>query len=79
MTLLMRDQENIEKGIKIGKAKGKIEGKAEGKVEGKAELIYVMFKNGLTMEQIEQMCNMTKEEVEALMNQAKVIGEEKGL
>lgn len=62
MTLLMRDQENIEKGIEIGEAKGE--------AKGKAELIGVMFKNGLTVEQIEQICNMTKEEVEELKNLA---------
>ena len=37
MTLLMRDQENIEKGREEGRAEGLKEGKAEGLKEGKAK------------------------------------------
>lgn len=33
MTLLMRDQENIEKGMERGMEKGKAEGRAEGIIE----------------------------------------------
>ena len=34
MTLFMRDQENLEKGIQIGKAEGRAEGEAKGRAEG---------------------------------------------
>ena len=37
MTLLMRDQENWERGMEAGIEKGKAEGRAEGKAEGRAE------------------------------------------
>ena len=33
MTLMLRDQENIEKGIELGR----VEGRAEGRTEGRAE------------------------------------------
>ena len=36
MTLMLRDQENIEKGIEIGRAEGRAEGRTEGRTEGGA-------------------------------------------
>lgn len=49
MTLLMRDQENMEK----GKAEGRIEGREEGRIEGRAEeIIESGFEFGLSEKDI---------------------------
>ena len=37
MTLMLRDQEKIEKGIELGRAEGRAEGREEGRTEGRAE------------------------------------------
>ena len=37
MTLMLRDQENIEKGIELGRVEGRAEGRVEGRTEGRAE------------------------------------------
>lgn len=52
MTLLMRDQENIEKGIEQGREKER------------RKIILNMLKQGLSCEQICKFCDMTEEEVE---------------
>lgn len=33
MTLMLRDQENIEKGIELGRVEGRVEGRTEGRAE----------------------------------------------
>ena len=43
MTLLMRDQENIEK----GRAEGRVEGRAEGRTEGWMAALFSLVTDGL--------------------------------
>lgn len=70
MTLYLRDQENI--------AKGKAEGEAKGEAKERRKIIQSMLKNGLTIEQIIKICDVTKEEIEELMVQSGVTDKAKG-
>ena len=47
MTLLMRDQENIEKGRAEGRVEGLAEGRAEGRTEGWMAALFSLVKDGL--------------------------------
>ena len=70
MTLLMRDQENIEKGREEGRAEGLKEGKAEGLKEGKMEGIFGMISSlrdlnipdNTILQQLQEKFLLTKEE-----------------
>ena len=55
MTLLMRDQENIEK--------GRIQGRKEGIKEERHKIIINMLSKGYTNEQIMMLCDTSYEEI----------------
>ena len=59
MTLLMRDQENIEK----GRAEGRIEGLAEGRSLGRNEMIVEMLRNDIPAEKIARVAGVSVEEI----------------
>ena len=59
MTLLMRDQENIEK----GRAEGRIEGLAEGRSLGRNEMIVEMLRNDIPAEKIASVAGVSVEEI----------------
>ncbi len=46
----------------------KAEGKAEGIVEGKKDLILSMFQNGISMEQISKIANISIERVKEILS-----------
>ena len=52
-----------EKGIAIGREKGRI----EGRIEGEAGLILIMYKNGLSAEQIASATDKPLEEVKEII------------
>lgn len=55
MTLLMRDQENIEK--------GRIQGRKEGIKEERRKIIINMLSKGYTNDQIMMLCDTSYEEI----------------
>ena len=61
---------SVEEAKAEGKAEGKVEGKAEGKAEGKLEEKLEIAKNakvlGFSIEQIQQLTNLSKEEIEKI-------------
>jgi predicted transposase/invertase (TIGR01784 family) len=69
---IMELQMQWAEGKEEGKAEGKEEGKAEGREEGKAEDKIEVAKNalamGLSVEQIEKLTGMSREEIEQLRN-----------
>ena len=70
MTLLMRDQENIEKGIEQGIEKGIKQGIEkgieQGIEQGKEETIIGMLREGLPMELIAKVTNYPVEKIEEI-------------
>ena len=52
--------------IQPGKAEGKAEGRAEGRAEGKAEIAKNAKLLGFSIEQIQQLTNLSKEEIEKI-------------
>ena len=48
-------------------AKGKAEGKAEGKAQAQTELIKAMFNNGLSVEQISQITQLTLQDINGVL------------
>ena len=67
MTLLMRDQEKIEKGRAEGLAEGRAEGRTEGLAEGRSlgrnEMIVEMLRNDIPAEKIARVAGVSVEEV----------------
>ena len=67
MTLLMRDQENIEKGRAEGLAEGRAEGRTEGLAEGRSlgrnEMIVEMLRNDIPAEKIARVAGVSVEEI----------------
>ena len=63
MTLLMRDQENIEKGRAEGLAEGRTEGLAEGRSLGRNEMIVEMLRNDIPAEKIASVAGVSVEEI----------------
>lgn len=52
MTLMLRDQENIEKGIELGRAEGRTEGCAEERQEGIRLMVSALWDFGIPKEEI---------------------------
>jgi len=63
MTLQMRDQENLEKGMEIGLQKGR----AEGREEGSAELILNMRRNNISLKKIAELTGKSGEWITDLL------------
>jgi predicted transposase/invertase (TIGR01784 family) len=62
-----RDYENtLDYAEAKGKIEGKIEGKVEGKIEGKLEIAKNAKSLGFSIEQIQQLTNLSKEEIEKI-------------
>ena len=57
-------EEGIAEGMKKGIQKGKQEGKQEGKMESKKEIAKKLLKKGMTIEEIENITELTKQEIE---------------
>ncbi len=60
---------NLSEGIE---EKGRVEGRIEGQAEGEARLILKMYKNGLSPEQIATATDKTIEEIDAIIDGAKM-------
>jgi len=56
-----------KRGRDEGRKEGKEEGRCEGKSEGQKELIKTMISNGIEIEKICQMINLSEEEVEKIL------------
>ena len=73
MTLLMREQEIQEEAFEKGKAEGRAEGMAEGRAEGARENSISIAKNmiaaNVEIDFIVKMTGLTKDEVEALLQE----------
>ena len=59
MTLLMRDQENIER----GRTEGWNEGRKEGRTEARHEMIGEMLRNHIPVEKIAKIAHMSIAEI----------------
>ena len=60
-------KEGKELGIAQGRAEGRAEGRVEGRAEGEANLIRIMYKNGVPAEQIASSTGKKTEEVKAIL------------
>jgi predicted transposase/invertase (TIGR01784 family) len=65
---IMELQMQWAEGKEEGKAEGREEGKAEGKAEDKIEVAKNALAMGLSVEQIEKLTGMSREEIEQLRN-----------
>ena len=63
MTLLMRDQENIEKGIQQGMKQGIQQGMKQGRSEERIRLLAEALKNGAKAEKLSEMFNIPLGEI----------------
>ncbi len=63
--------EGLAEGRAEGLVKGRAEGRAEGRVEGKAEVVINMLKNGADLEFVAKMCNLSKDEIEKIIDFSK--------
>ena len=63
MLLLMRDNENIEK----GRIEGRVEGRAEGRTEAKIETVISMHKNGISKALIANVTGFSEEKVDEIL------------
>ncbi len=60
--------EGIEEGMQKGKALGIEEGIVEGAKKEQANLVLNMFENGITMEQISKIANISIERVKKILS-----------
>ena len=63
MTLLMRDQENIERGIEQGIEKGIEQGIEKGTLQERRKIIVKMIGQGFNDGQIMSVCETNEEEI----------------
>lgn len=56
----------IEEGLAEGRAEGRAKGIEEGRAEGRAEIIRLMHSKGLSIEEISEMVDMDRKEVESI-------------
>ena len=66
MTLMMRDKENIQKGIELGRNEGIKLGRSEGIELEKRTTVIKMLKKGFDMELISELSGLSHEEIEKL-------------
>ena len=68
MTLMLRDQENIEKGIELGRVEGRTEGRAEERQVGIRLMVSALRDFGIPKEEIqkkiEEKYQLTGQELE---------------
>ena len=69
MTLLMREQEIQEEAFEKGKAEGRAEGRAEGARENSISIAKNMIAANVEIDFIVKMTGLTKDEVEALLQE----------
>ncbi len=62
-------EEGREKGLKEGRKEGLKEGRKEGRKEGKEEVIKKMLKANMPIEQISELTEINREEIEKIMEE----------
>ena len=71
MTLMLRDQENIEKGIELGRVEGRTEGRAEERQEGIRLMVSALWDFGIPKEEIskkiQEKYQLTEQELEGYL------------
>ena len=71
MTLLMRDQEMIQKGREEGRMEGQIEGHKTGLVEGRDQTLFSLVQDGILEPSVAaEKANMSLGEFEVAMQKA---------
>jgi len=66
MTLLMRDQENLEKGRKEGHKEGLRKGLAEGRTQRNTEIILSMLDHDIPINMIEKISGCSADEIKKI-------------
>ena len=66
MTLLMRDQENIEKGIQQGMKQGR----KEGMLQAKKEATLGLYTTGISITQIAQALNVSADTIKEWLKES---------
>jgi predicted transposase/invertase (TIGR01784 family) len=63
----------LKKGLTEGEAIGLKKGRAEGRAEGKIEVVLNSHKNGLSLDVIQAITKLTKEEIEEILKQNELL------
>jgi flagellar biosynthesis/type III secretory pathway protein FliH len=67
----------MKKGLTKGEAKGLKKGREEGLAEGEAKMIRTLYNNGMSIEQIEIFCSLSREKILEIVNYTKKHEKEK--